>query len=63
LRKLTPRKVDKAIALIMESRQSHKDALEYPENEITGSPFFHEQAIKEYDYVLKVLRRVRKRIL
>jgi hypothetical protein len=43
----------------MDSRQSHQDALENPENEITGSPFFHQQCIKEYDYVLGVLHQVR----
>lgn len=58
-RPVGPRAVRKAIALIEGSKYSHERAIHEPEYEITGSVKFHRDAIAEYEYVLKVLRRIK----
>lgn len=57
--KLSKRKVDRAIRIIEFSQDSHEGALEHPETEVTGSPKFHKEAVREYEKVLEVLRKAR----
>lgn len=58
-RPVGPRAVRKAIAYIEDSRYTHIRALHEPDSVSNGTPAFHRQAIAEYEYVLKVLRRIK----
>ena len=55
---LSRRTVRRAIALIEDSKRSILEAIEDPENQILGDVKFHKRCVREYDYVLKVLRQV-----
>ena len=54
------KKVKRAIRLIEESRESHVWALMNPGDEELGTPKFHKRCVREYDYVLSVLREVKE---
>ena len=54
---VTRRQIRRAIALIEDSKRSHLDAIEDPDNQILGDVKFHKKCVREYDYVLKVLRQ------
>lgn len=58
-RPVGPKAIAKAIAYIEESKYSHERAIHEPEYEIIGSVAFHRQAIAEYEYVLRVLHRIK----
>ena len=53
------RAIRKAITIIEDSKQSHIDAIEEPKNQILGDKKFHKLCVEDYEYVLRVLRRVR----
>ena len=55
------RAVRRAIAIIEDSQQSHVDAIKEPKNQILGDAAFHKLCVKDYAYVLKVLRQVEAR--
>jgi hypothetical protein len=58
-RPIGKRTVQRAIAIIEDSQYSHRMAIQEPERMIAfGSPAFHRQCIKEYETVLRLLRRV-----
>jgi hypothetical protein len=57
-RPVGPRAVKKAIAIVEDSRASHVRILEDPETDMLGTPSFHRRCVKEYDQVLRVLRRI-----
>lgn len=53
------RAVRRAIAIIEDSKQSHVQAIEEPKGQILGDKAFHKRCVKEYEQVLRVLRKVR----
>lgn len=58
-RPIGPRTVAKAIAIIEDSQHSHRMAIYEPERMLAfGSVAFHKQCIKEYEVVLRLLRRL-----
>lgn len=62
-RPIGPRTVARAIAIIEDSQYSHRRALHEPDRMLAyGSTTFHRQAIKDYEYVLRLLRRVQEQV-
>lgn len=53
---ISRRAIRRAIAIVEDSKQSHVDAIAEPENQILGDKKFHKLCIREYDFVLDVLR-------
>lgn len=61
-RPIGPRTVAKAIAIIEDSQLSHRNAIAEPGNQAFGSPTFHRQCIRDYEQVLRLLRRVLEQV-
>ena len=57
---VSKRAIRRAISIVEDSKQSHLDAIEEPKNQILGDKAFHKRCVKEYEQVLRVLRRVRE---
>ena len=62
MRPIGKRTVARAIAIIEDSQYSHRVALHEPDNQGYGSPAFHRQCIKDYEEVLRLLRRVERMV-
>lgn len=62
MRPIGPRSIARAIAIIEDSQYSHRVAIHEPDNQAFGSPAFHKQCIKDYEFVLRVLRRVQQQV-
>ena len=58
--KPSKRAIRRAIAIVEDSQQSHLDAIQDPDNQILGDAAFHKLCVKDYAYVLKVLRAVER---
>ena len=59
MRPIGKRTVARAIAIIEDSQYSHRMAIQEPERILAyGSPAFHRQCIRDYEEVLRLLRRV-----
>lgn len=54
------RAIRKAIAIIEDSQRSHVEAIIDPDNQVLGDEAFHRLCVKEYEQVLRVLRRVER---
>lgn len=62
MRPIGPRSIQRAIAIIEDSQYSHRVAIAEPNNQAFGSPAFHRQCIKDYETVLRLLRRVAEQV-
>lgn len=54
----TRRAIRKAISIVEDSRLSHVVAIEEPESQILGDEKFHKLCVRDYEFVLGVLRQV-----
>lgn len=60
-RPIGSRTVARAIAIIEDSQYSHRMAIQEPERMLAfGSVAFHKQCIRDYEQVLRLLRRVQE---